>query len=281
MLLACVYVVAPALIVTLVLVVTTMARGGVFTGDLLLGPAVGALPAVAAGVWLRRTGYQEPAAWASTAFLAGLAQAFGGVVSSVLIRDDSGVDVSVALEWMWLWIWLLPMVSTYVANQARKLIVPPTTSALGDTSLRLPFHTRYLGHPKGHTMRPLFRFERWNKGIQLATIELTGEQLELAVVSPGNLGPATLPDEGLYASVPYNQIRRCRTITLGPEVSASPWMVLRTGTQLWAVPGEAILLTTDEFERYIPVDNATLICQLIERRIRRAHLIEAGAQTLR
>ncbi|NLU84369.1 hypothetical protein [Rhodococcus sp. HNM0569] len=238
----------------------------------LVALACVAIPPMCAALWLRHGGFRSITRWVSIAVLASLVQALAGSIGTAVAVAGHTEPSQVSA--LWGLVWICPLVAVVSAFMARSALVPPRSAEVGDTDLELKFLVRYDGTPQGHTMGVhRYTVTRGPVGIQLLFASLSGDALELWVGSPGYVGAMTLPDEGTYASIPFRDIQSCRVVQLGPEVQGMQWMVLRSGAVLRPTPGPAVLITTNGVERFIPLNDATLVASVIERRMRRAQML--------
>ncbi|MFD4367780.1 hypothetical protein [Rhodococcus sp. NPDC058521] len=232
--------------------------------------------AITFAVVVDRGGLDSARWWRTVAFYAAILEVVMGPAGALALM--MGVDRD-APSWMigfaFMSALVVPLVAMIVAHNASRMLQPPTTGEWGETDVDAVFDLRYRGHPAGH--RPNSKHKSLE---QILSMTISTESISLAVGSTAGLVTVALPDSGTYTRIPLGEVLDTRPVTVGREVLSAPWMILRSGTPIWASPGEAVWIRAQGGEFVIPIDNSTVVAELIQRRVRRASQRGTIAHTL-
>ncbi|MFD4367781.1 hypothetical protein [Rhodococcus sp. NPDC058521] len=259
------YLWCPVVVIVLALVVVAPTWPSDFVWWSVVPAAVATVVAVLAQRFLASQ-ISSPGRWVSGAVLALMLECAAAAMGGMAVVGSSSFDgpawvASAAFFAPWPAI----VVGGATAFSAVRTILPPKTPLWGETDFAVGFQVRYLGKPAVNGFGP-------NSGPKVQTLGLSvsATSASLWVGSPGYLGARTAPDEGVYLTLELSDVQECHPVMLGQDVLAQPWLALRSGTPIWAAPGEAVRFRTLTGEILIPVVNAGLAADLIQRRIRRA-----------
>ncbi len=205
-----------------------------------------AITVVAVRQWLRRQAPVDPSTWIPAAFLTAGVQLLSSAVPAY------GIAVSVAAEpqttpTILFFLCLVVEIATCVsAIRARKILLSPLVAELGSADLRLTL--------------PL-RAEDNGPVLVSAEIVVERDRVEWTVRLRGGGNGARMD-----LSVPFRELLQVMPVALPSVPELRPWITLRHGTTLYAEAGPAILLTSIDGQWLLPVHDAELVCELINRR---------------
>lgn len=230
-------------------------------------PVSVAVVAIPVGLVLSRGGIANARWWRPVAFYSTTLQVVLGPAGALVLMA-LGVDRD-APTWMIRFAYtsalIVPIASMIAAHFALDKLYPPTTGEWGEVRIDARFDLRYLGHPAGHVENA-----RHKSLEQILSMTVSDDSVSIAVGSTRSVVVLAFADSGTYTRIPLSDILDSRSVTLGQEVLSAPWMILRSGTPIWAAPGEAVQLRARGGEFVVPVDNANVVADLIGRRVRRA-----------
>lgn len=192
------------------------------------------LPAAAHLFWLVRSGLRDPGRWPRAVLLTGGVQFVAGVLPVPLLTGQArGAVPAIAGA-------AVVAASSLLAHRARRVVLHPLVPELGSTALRLRFPLR-------------------TSGPVTARLVVDRDQVSWDVRSrAGRTGGAEL-------TIPFHRLRGVKPTSLVD--SHQPWLVFPNGTEVTAEPGPAVLLRTDEDEHSLPVHDANLLVDVINRRL--------------
>ncbi|MEV6236696.1 hypothetical protein [Lentzea sp. NPDC051838] len=202
----------------------------------LLGAAV---PAVVLVWWLRGRGALDPAAWLHAAFLAAGAQLLLGAIPSYGISVSS----TPAAIGIFVLCWVFAAASCLQAHRARRALLEPMVPELGSTQLRLAIAVR---------------FALTAHDLVSAHIDLDAEEVSWSARRPRARGAGM--------TVHLGRITQVSVVGLPPVPALQPWLMMPGGPVLYAQPGPAVVLTTTSSEWMLPVHDAVLLAELVNRR---------------
>jgi hypothetical protein len=232
------------------MVVTAATGPGAFPGLVSVLPLGALLPAVGFGWWLRGSGLLDPPAWPRVAFVVSGVQLLVGAIPcvgvAVGLASPAGRGVAGGL---FVLTWVCAAVSVVAARRAGRLLTTPLVPDLGATGFRIAIGVRFaLTAPE----------------LVSARLEICADHLLWEARSHRGRGAGPLA----RGVVPFGHLRQVVPILLPGQPALHRWVTLPNGTTLYAQPGPALLLTTATDQWMVPVHDAVVVAEIIERRRR-------------
>lgn len=214
----------------------------------VVSPVVSALPAVVLRRWFRQQTPLDPGSWLSAAFLTAAAQLVVGAIPTYGIAISSATGASRGVvTLLFALCWVLATAMCLSAHRANRTLLEPLIPELGSTDVRLSLAAR---------VQP-------GDGLESAHVVVERDRVEWSVRLHRQRGNGS---RRAGISVPFGQLRQVTPATLPIEPAARPWLTLADGTVLEAGPGPAILLDTLDGAWLIPVHDAGLVAEVVNRR---------------
>ncbi|WP_158854779.1 hypothetical protein [Saccharothrix deserti] len=218
----------------------------------LAGTPWAVLPALAAAAmasgfawWLRRRGLAEPPSWLSTSFLVSGGQLLLGVIpgGGLAMSSASGGGQAAAVV-LFALAWACAASSCLTAHRAHRSLMTPVVPELGATDFTLSIAVRFA----------------------ITTADLASARLDVAadgLTWSARLHRGRSSGPRAEHSVSFADLRDIVAITLPPQPTLQPWLVLPDGTVLVAPPGPAVVMRTVAGEWMVPVHDALLVRDLV------------------
>jgi hypothetical protein len=223
-----------------VLLVMASARPGVTAWVLL--PLLGAALPGAILVGSIRSMIFHPPRWARAAMLCGCHQLLlGGIPAVGFAAGDSGVGAMTVLVLQA----VVVGISVYCAVRAHRALLTPLGPELG----AIPFTVAF---------RPRFADPTMLSG----SVSVGADRVDWT--ARRHRGRSRVSGHG---SVMFAQLRGARSTVLPREPAPVPWIRLSNGEVVCTSPGPVVLLGTDTGEWMLPVNDAALFVELLNRRI--------------
>jgi hypothetical protein len=239
-------VVLPALQLLLCTVIVVMAGGGgIWPTAIPLVPV--AITAVALRQWLRRQTPLDPLMWLPAAFLVAGVQLLSAAVPAYDIATSSTPDALAGPASLFFLCWVVAVATCVSAHRAGRALLVPLAAELGSADLRL---------------RLAVRAAATGPELVSAQIVVERDRVEWTV----RLHLRRSGDPRIDVSVPFRELLQVMPVTLPAVPELRPWTVLSGGITLYAQAGPAILLTSTHDQWLIPVHDADLVADLIQRR---------------
>lgn len=164
--------------------------------------------------------------------------------------------------------WGLCIAAAVFALLAASETSVPQTPEWGETDIIARFSLKTTASP---------RIQGFAPGPSRVQLLLAVTATGVSVAMPKSIRHPLIPrsTEGIYGHIPLVSIRECVPVVLSPP--HSPWLVLKSGIEIWAAQGEAIVIRTREGEWMVPLDNAGVVADFINRRARRAIRVKSGS----
>ena len=201
----------------------------------LLGAAV---PAVMFTWWARGNGALDPATWLHAAFLSAGAQLLIGAIPSYGIAVNTSGATAIFIL-----CWVFAAASCLQAHRARRALLEPMIPELGATPLRLAIAVR---------------FALTAHDLVSAHIDLDAEEVSWSA--------RRRRGRGTGMTIHFGRLTQVSVATLPSVPPLQPWLMLPGGPVVYAQPGPAVVLTTTSSEWMLPVHDAVLLAELINRR---------------
>jgi hypothetical protein len=205
-------------------------------------------PAGAFVWWIARSGVLEPASWLRAAFIVSGTQLLVGVIPclGVAINASSGAAGAVAGSLFPL-TWVCGAVCAVTAHRAHRMLIVPMVPELGATAFRLAVALRYaITAPALISARLEIGTDGLDLSARLHRGRSSGPRVEIAMG--------------------FADLRQVAAIGLTGEPALRPWLTLPNGAVLYARPGPALLLSSANGQRVVPVHDAVVLAELIDRR---------------
>jgi hypothetical protein len=205
-------------------------------------------PAVAFVWWIARSGVLDPASWLRVAFVVSGTQLLVGVIPSlgVAMNATSGA-AGVGAGVLFALTWVCGAVCVLAARRAHRMLLVPIVPELGATAFHLTV---------------ALRFAITAPALVSARLEIGTDRLELTA----RLHRGRSRGPRVETTMGFAELRQVAAIQLTGEPELRPWLTLPNGPVLYAQPGPALLLTSAAGQRMVPVPDAVVLAELIDRR---------------
>ncbi|MFC5290707.1 hypothetical protein ACFPM7_26945 [Actinokineospora guangxiensis] len=204
-------------------------------------PVLGALGPVVVGGLVA----VSPPRWVGAVVALGAGQFLLGVLPSYAVGGGDGV-----VPLLFGLFWVVFAVGIGLAHSAYRTLGTPLIPALGDTPLEIRVGARYA--------------VRTADSIVLG-VTVGGQHLTVHARRHAPLGRGLTQGQ---MSIPLTAVRAVRVVLLH---SSGPWFTLSDGTDLLTTPGPAVAVEGPHGDLLIPTDDATVLAELLHRRVRFAH----------
>ena len=206
-----------------------------------------ALAALALRHWLRRQTPLDPSSWPPAAFLAVAVQQLSIAIPAYGIATARTPDALTGPAVLFFGSWAVAVATCLAAHRASRALLTPLAAELGSADLRLTIEARTAVS---------------GPALVSARIVLDRDRVEWTVCLHAGRGRAAR----LERSVPFRDLIRVMPVTLPVVPELRPWTVLPGGITLYADAGPGVVLTTIEDEWLLPVHDAALVTELLNRR---------------
>ncbi|MEU3648805.1 hypothetical protein AB0E59_35910 [Lentzea sp. NPDC034063] len=219
--------------------------------DIVSSSAIALIPVAIAAValrqWLRRQAPLDPSVWLlAAAFTAGV-QLLSSAIPAYGIATSITSEAQVTPSILFCLCWVVAVATGLSAHLAAQALLVPLVPELGSADLRLTLPVRAVV-----------------EGSELVSARITIERdrVEWTVRLPvSGDGKAKID-----MSVPFRELLQVTPVQLPVVPEQRPWITLPGGITLYAQAGPAVLLTATHDQRLMPVHDAELVAELINRR---------------
>ncbi|MCX2948831.1 hypothetical protein [Lentzea sp. NEAU-D7] len=226
--------------------IVLLAGGGIISSAAIALVPI-AVAALALRHWLRRQTPLDPSSWLPAAAIAVGAQQLSIAIPGYGIATGRTHDELTGPTVLFFGSWSVAAATCVAAHRASRALLKPLIAELGSADVRLPLDVRAaVSGPE----------------LVSAQIVVDHDRVEWTVRLYAGLGRGSRLDN----SVPFRELIRVLPVTLPAVPVLRPWTVLPGGITLYAQAGPAVLLTSMNDEWLIPVHDAVLVTELLNRR---------------
>ncbi|SFB16401.1 hypothetical protein SAMN05216266_105308 [Amycolatopsis marina] len=190
----------------------------------------------------------EPHRWLKAAFLtAGCQLLIGGIPAVGMAVNAGSGGASAAATVAFLAQWALLVLGCVFAYRASRVLLVPVCPELAATPFTVAFRAR---------------LPNIGDGLLSGSARVARDRVEWSARRHKGRGGPTA--EGQFT---FEHVRAVRVSALPPATQHIPWLRLSDGSTMYTSPGPAVILSTDAGECMLPIADAGLFADLLNRRI--------------